>query len=157
MVTALQAIPALVDMVTATGGPFPGTAVVVTFSPQLGAAALMALGTNALTGGAGPTAAVAHTTVGSAAAGKFGPYDPNATDGRQTLARGATFILNQTYLPNPSLIAGVGSVDITSAIEGGLLFKDRVLQSGVAAHSLAAGPTLAELETVMPTIRWAQN
>jgi hypothetical protein len=37
-------------------------------------------------------------------------------------------------------------------IYGGLVFKDRLIQSGVATHTLAAGPTLAEFLVAFPNI-----
>lgn len=52
-----------------TGGPLPGTPVVMTFCGTLGAVPqkLVALGTNSLTGGSSPTAAITRTTAGGGA------------------------------------------------------------------------------------------
>lgn len=52
--------------IVCTGGPLPGTAVVVTFSGGLGNQALnlITIGTNSLTGGSSPTPSVARTTAG---------------------------------------------------------------------------------------------
>jgi hypothetical protein len=81
------------------------------------------------------------------ASGKYGPYDPAAADGRQTLVNGEAFILNEA----------VRELDVASdhppALEGGKVFLGRIIQSGVAAHTLALGPTLAELLAVMPRLR----
>jgi hypothetical protein len=51
---------------TCTGGPFPGTPIVVTFGGNLAARAigLISVVNNALTGGTAPAASIAHTTVG---------------------------------------------------------------------------------------------
>jgi hypothetical protein len=93
------------------------------------------------------------------ATGKFGPYDPAAVDGRQTLARGNAFIMDETVT---EYSAGVGAISTRndqfgSAIEGGSLFVDRVLNSGGGAASLAAGPTLANVEATFPRARWVRN
>lgn len=93
------------------------------------------------------------------ASGKYGPYDPGAADGRQTLARGNAFIMDETIL---EFSAGIGNISTRndqfgSAVEGGALFVDRVLNSGVGAASLAAGPTLANVEALFPRARWVRN
>lgn len=93
------------------------------------------------------------------ASGKYGPYDPAAGDGRQTLARGSAYIMDETVL---EFSAGIGAISTRndqfgSAIEGGAMFIDRILQSGVAAASLALGPTLANLEALFPRARWVRN
>ncbi|WP_050513915.1 hypothetical protein [Streptomyces capuensis] len=78
--TALEALSNInVGDVTVTGGPHPGTAIVVTFVGQyLGddVAQMTASGAS-LTGGTSPAVSVATTTAGGAA---------TATDGTQTLA-----------------------------------------------------------------------
>lgn len=83
------------------------------------------------------------------ASGKYGPYDPAAADGRQTLARGKCYIVNRTVINNDP------RGDYPEAIDGGIVWQARLIQSGVGAHSLAAGPTLAELEAAFPRIRYA--
>lgn len=81
-----------------------------------------------------------------AASGKYGPYDPAAADGRQTLTRGQCFVLNRAAQQ------GDPKDEHPEAIEGGRVWLARILQSGVAAHSLAAGPTRAELEAAFPRL-----
>jgi len=82
------------------------------------------------------------------ASGKYGPYDPAAADGREAApARNTTFILNESIKEDD--IAS----DHPAVIYGGLVFKDRIIQSGVAAHTLALGPTLAELHTAFPRLQ----
>ena len=82
------------------------------------------------------------------ASGKFGPYDPAAADGRQNLVRGDCFLVN----------CGVMSVDPKSdypeAVDGGRFWLARVIQSGVAVHTLALGPTRVELEAAFPDCTW---
>jgi hypothetical protein len=93
------------------------------------------------------------------ASGKFGPYDPGAADGRQTLARGNAYICDETILQYPGESAAVSAPNdqVGSVIEGGLAWIDRILNSGVGAASLAAGPTLANVEATFPTARWVRN
>jgi hypothetical protein len=84
----------------------------------------------------------------------------SATGGRQTVTRGNVVILDETWLANPagSSFAGLGATDtIGGVIEGGRLWYDRVLQSGVATHSLALGPNLSELEAAMPRVSWVDR
>jgi hypothetical protein len=88
------------------------------------------------------------------ASGKFGPYDPAAADGRQTLVRGQCFILDATvtqYKAGTGLIGGVND-HIGMLIEAGEVYPDKILHSGVAAHTLALGPTFAELLAAFPAI-----
>jgi hypothetical protein len=81
------------------------------------------------------------------ASGKWGPYDPAAADGRQTLARGTSFIVDKTTRQDE-----VAS-DHPPVIYGGACFIDRIIQSGTGTHSLAAGPTLAELLSTFPELQ----
>jgi hypothetical protein len=103
--------------------------------------------THTLNGG---TAAVAHATVTAGTGnGKLGPYDSAAGDGRQTLARGEVFIVNQTVVMSQNMS------DHPELLEGGRLWKNRVIMTTGAA-SLAAGPTVATLEPVLPRVSWAE-
>lgn len=93
---------------------------------------------------------LARVTVG----GKWGPYDPAAADGREALVRGACAILDQTVLEK-GMIAGLSNSpasDHPGVIEGGYVWFDRVIQSGVAAHTLALGPTKVEFLAAFPRI-----
>lgn len=90
------------------------------------------------------------------ASGKFGPYDSAAADGRQLLAKGAAYILNQTVLEHNPLGFDVAPSDHPAVLEGGLCWKARILMT-TGAHSLAAGPTVAEAEAVFPRVRYAQS
>lgn len=90
------------------------------------------------------------------ATGKYGPYDPTAGDGRQLLVRGNVFIVNVTTTQNP--ISGVGSTtsDHPQVIEGGKMWRKRILAIDAAngAHSLANGPLFTELEAALPRMRY---
>jgi hypothetical protein len=83
------------------------------------------------------------------ASGKYGPYDPAATDGRQTLARGSAWLLNRTVVNNDP------KADYPDVINGGTVYKARLIQAGTGAASLAAGPTLANLESTFPKLDYA--
>lgn len=87
--------------------------------------------------------------------GKFGPYDPALTQGSELLVRGNCFILDETVLQYPAGLGGAltpANDQYGSAIEGGKVFIDRIIQSGTATHTLALGPTLAELLAAFPAI-----
>lgn len=82
------------------------------------------------------------------ASGKYGPYDPAASDGRETApARDTTFIVNETIVETEA------KSDHPPVLFGGLCFKSRIIQSGVATHTLALGPTLAELQAALPRLQ----
>lgn len=81
---ALIALPTIgTGNVSCSGGPFPGTPVVVTFQGALAGQLepLITLYTNSLTGGAAPNVAVAHTTPGNSAGGSWLAYNNGASDG----------------------------------------------------------------------------
>jgi phage protein U len=148
VLAAIQAVMGPNQVASSSGGPLGGGGVVTvvfnTFAP------LATVNAGTLAGGS-VTPAV---TVVGASSGKFGPYDPAAGDGRQTLARGDCFILDETYLVTPAGSQLPGANDnIGGVIEGGLIYIDRVIQSGVAAASLALGPTLANFLAAFPTVR----
>lgn len=93
------------------------------------------------------------------ASGLFGPYDPAAADGRQTLTRGEAFILDQTLLQYTTGTAMVSAQNdqVGNVFDGGEVFIDRILNSGGGAASLAAGPTLANVNTTFPGIFHTKN
>ena len=96
------------------------------------------------------------SSVNGSVVGDYGPYDSAATDGRQTLTRGACFILNKTLYEFAPVGITTQQTISAGAFDGGKVYLERILQSGVAAHSLTAGPTLAELETVFPRLSYAR-
>jgi hypothetical protein len=81
------------------------------------------------------------------ATGKYAPYDPAASNGQETLIKGKCFILNESMRQDE-----VAS-DYPPALFGGLVFLDRIIQSGTATHTLALGPTLAELLAAFPRLQ----
>jgi hypothetical protein len=151
VLAAIQAVMGPNQVTSSSGGPLGTGAVTLNFNAYVPIATVNAA---LLTGG---TVTPAVTTAG-ASSGKFGPYDPAASDGRQTLTRGDCFILDETFLVTPSgSQLPAGNDVIGSAIDGGLVYIDRVLHSGVATHTLALGPTLAEVLTAFPAIAIVRN
>lgn len=141
-------IPVLVRAGSGTAGdPYVYT---LTFNRALGNVPQFT-STNTFTGGTTPTVTHATVTAGTGvvgtSAGKFGPYDPAATDGRQTLARSTLFVLPRTVLE------GDMNAENPAVYEGGVLWRERVIATTGSA-SLAAGPTFANVETNMPLVRW---
>jgi len=101
----------------------------------------------------GGTVVIAQGNAGTAPNnGMFGPYDPAASDGRQTLTDGEVFIINSTVLQN-GLVPGLatGNNDSPGVLYGGQVYKSRVLATA-GTHSLAAGPTYTELKAVLPRL-----
>ena len=84
------------------------------------------------------------------ASGKYGPYDPAAADGRQTLARGSAWLVNRTVVDNDP------KGDYPEVIDGGTVWFSRLIQVGTGTASLAAGPTLANLEATFPKLNYAK-
>lgn len=117
----------------------------VTFADAVGATTLTGDGALLTGAGAQPTVTVVQTAPGGDL-NKYGPYDPAATDGRAVLTYGTCFLVNQTMKENDL------HSDHPEVLYGGLVWKDRLIQSGVATHTLAAGPTLAELRTAFPLL-----
>jgi hypothetical protein len=91
--------------------------------------------------------------------GKYGPYDPSTTDGRQTLTRGECFILDQTLLQYSAGSSGLSAAnDIVGGVfDGGSVWLARVLNAGSGSHSLTAGPTKTEFLTAFPGVQVTQD
>lgn len=135
-------------------GPASGV-YTVTFSSTLGNAS--ALTATDSTTGSGHSVTPATSAAGTTSSGMYGPYDPAATDGRQTLARGSAYILDEIYVVNPSGSRMPSSNEIIGGVfEGGDVWRERLLIT-TGVHSLAAGPTVAEFETVFPRISYTGN
>lgn len=90
------------------------------------------------------------------ASGMFGPFDPAASDGRQSLGRGKTYIVNETTLMDIGTFIPAGASDHPPALEGGKVWKDRIIATNGTA-SLAAGPAFADLEVAMPLLSYVQS
>jgi hypothetical protein len=108
-----------------------------------------------LTGGT-PTVTVATTQNGTAGSGKYGPYDPAAADGRQTLTRNNVVILNESLLELDALGIAPRATDHPGVIEGGAVWRDRILATTGTA-SLAAGPLFTDLDAALPRLSYAQS
>lgn len=150
-IRALGGAYANANVTGAAGGPWT-----VTFERASGDIVQLVIGTNSLTGGTSPTVAGATSTAGTGT-GLFGPYDSAASDGRQTLARGHCFILNETVLQTGAAgITGVAS-DHPAVFTGGLVWKARLKIGGVNPSYLGTGnqPSVSAFETAFPDIDYA--
>lgn len=109
--------------------------------------------TNTFTGGTTPTVTHATPTAGTGGtgAGKFGPYDPAAVDGRQLLEQGDTYIVSRTWLEEQGALS-----DHPPVYEGGLMWPRRIIMTTGSA-SLAAGPTIATLKAALPRLTFAKG
>lgn len=143
---ALQANTAFGPQVAAVTGT-PGTSYVIT-----GSIPLLTVDGSGLTGTSPTIANVLTTAVANT--GMYGPYDPAATDGRQTLTRGQCAILNSLVAQNG--VAGFTNLPSNhqGVLVGGTVWKAR-LKATLGTHSLAAGPTFAELEAAFPRLSYA--
>jgi hypothetical protein len=83
------------------------------------------------------------------ASGKYGPHDPAASDGRQTLTRSKCFLVERAVRESDRMSL------LVAGLEGGRVYIGRVLHAGTGTASLAAGPQLAALLAVMPELRQA--
>lgn len=133
------------------GSPYIYT---ITYARRLGNVPQLTNVSNTFTGGTAPSSTIGTTTAGTGQ-GYFGPYDPAATDGRQTLSRGQAYILNETVLENVPFGWGQPNSDHPAVFEGGLVWKARILAT-VGTASLEDGPTFTNLETVFPELKYAQ-
>lgn len=127
------------------GGPYS-----VTYTSASGDVPALTTSNAALTGSS-PTIAVTTPTAGLAAGGKWAPYDSGASNGLQTLSRGNCGILNRSVLELG--YAGIVPVasDITSLIEGGLVWRERLKVGG------ASQPSFANVEAALPMLRYVQQ
>lgn len=93
------------------------------------------------------------------ATGLYGPYDSGAADGRQTLARGDCWILNESVLQNvPTGLSTVASSH-PAVFDGGRVYQDRIQVIGGAAATYQGATTrvaLAAFETAFPRIQWVR-
>jgi hypothetical protein len=69
-------------------------------------------------------------------------------DGRQTLRRGESFILDETVLQNGPLSFGAGATDHPDVLFGGRVWKARIKMGG------ANQPTQAAVEAAFPRLVW---
>lgn len=128
------------------GGPYT-----FTFPAAMGSTQVSGDGSLMTGSGAQPTVTVAVTTDGRI--GWFGPYDPSATNtGRDALLRGDCGIVERTIVYGGTLGLGERDDYHKPLIVGGHVWAGKVLQSESATHSLAAGPTRAELLAAMPRL-----
>jgi hypothetical protein len=95
--------------------------------------------------GAGASVTPLQTTAGTGT-GKYGPYDNTATDGRQVITEPGRAWLNVRTVKENDLKS-----ECPAVVCGGQVYRKRVKATD-GVHSLAAGPTWAELMAVMPRL-----
>lgn len=132
-----------------------GGAYTITFERGQGDVANLTTTATGLTGGA--STAVVTTGTAGAGTGVYGPYDSGATDGRQTLARGHCYILNETVLQTGAQGLASVATDNPAVFDGGLVWKARLKIGALNPVYLGAGnqPTVAAFETAFPRISYA--
>jgi hypothetical protein len=148
---AIRALPNIDGAAVVVTGT-PGTTYTITSPQELGTVTVTVDGDDLTGAGADPTATVTTTEEGGDT-GKIGPYDSAAADGRQTIAD-ARFDCGLVRFPILMKVAGEGEArnDIhCGLIIGGPVRKD-LIRATSGSHSLAAGPTWAELKTLLPRL-----
>lgn len=109
------------------------------------------------TGGTTPTGTPAVSTASPTTNQYWGPYDPAASDGRQTTAAVGVplCILDTTVRSSPLVLTPISSV-YAGAIVGGKVYQSRLI-AGLGTASLANGPTIAQLLAALPKIEIVPN
>lgn len=92
------------------------------------------------------------------ASGLYGPFSSTATDGRQTLARGSCFIVDETWLQNNPVGLGTGATDHPAVLEGGRVFSARLRMGGANPASIGGNqPTRVQVEAAFPRLRFIDD
>lgn len=100
------------------------------------------------------TATITTSTAGSAA-GTYGPYASNATDGRQTLARGLCYILNETVTELGPLGLGEAASNHPGVFDGGRVWRARLKIGGDNPTSIGGSqPSVSAFESAFPRIKY---
>lgn len=130
------------------GGPFT-----ITFPFASGDVAALTTNAALLTGGAG-TAVITTGTAG-VSSGTYGPYSSTATDGRQTLARGYCWILNESITELGPLGQNTFASQHPGVFDGGRVWRAR-LKIGSDNPTSIGGlqPTPAAFETAFPRVQF---
>jgi len=117
-----------------------------TFASHIGNAGAITVGSGSLTGATSVT--VTETTAGTGN-GKYGPVKTNASDGRQAMARGESYILNRTVV-----YSNLGS-DHPPVLEAGTVWQARLVTNEALPGD--NNPTLANILTAFPGLRLAKD
>lgn len=144
-IRALPNVDATSTVSGSAGGPY-------TFGFPASMGSVQVSADDALLTGAGTKPTVTFATTSDGRVGWFGPYDPAATDGRATLARGDCGLVDRTLVLGGSLGLDERDDFHKGLVTGGHVWEGRVIQSGTGTHSLTAGPTRAELLAALPTL-----
>jgi hypothetical protein len=148
-IRALGGNYALAVVTGSAGGPYS-----VTYPFASGDVTQLVIGTNSLTGGTSPTVAGTTGTAG-VSSGTYGPYSSTASDGRQTLARGYCWILNESVTELGPLGQGLMAAQHPAVFDGGRVWRAR-LKIGSDNPTSIGGlqPTPAAFETAFPRIQF---
>jgi hypothetical protein len=130
------------------GGPYT-----ITFPFASGDVAALTTDATSLTGGAG-TAVITTGTAG-VSSGTYGPYSSTASDGRQLLARGYCYILNETVTQNGPLGLATQATNHPGVFDGGRIWRARLKIGGDNPTSIGGlQPTASAFETAFPRIQF---
>jgi hypothetical protein len=89
------------------------------------------------------------------ASGKYGPAASTAADGRQTLARGACFVLNESVTELGPLGLGTQAADHPGVFDGGKVWRARLKIGGANPTSIGGNqPTAAAFDAAFPRIQY---
>lgn len=90
--------------------------------------------------------AVVQVSAAGASQRLYGPYDPTATDGRQTPASGRSFLLLDSHKVTAGRRTSVAGID-----------HGAVLRNFLPTQATAAGRLDAAFETAMPRVRFTNG
>lgn len=116
----------------------------LTFAGVLGNVPVVTVDDGELTSGGAITVTIATGTAG-AGTGLYGPVDTTASDGRQAMARGESFILDRTVV-----LSALGS-DHPPVFDRGTIYRNRLVVNEYVGGVNA--PTLANVLTAFPGIQ----
>jgi hypothetical protein len=128
-----------VGAITVTKAGFVYT---LTFDGQIGDAPQVTTTSSLTIAGVAGAIAVATGTPGNPSGGMFGPVDTTATDGRQTMAQGRTYVLNETVVQSEYMSDTAGG-----PFFGGQVYVKRLNVGGTNQ------PTLANLLAALPRLQ----
>lgn len=87
------------------------------------------------------------------ASGKYGPAKSTASDGREALARGSCYVLNESVTELGPLAMGEAPTDHPAVFDGGKVWRARLNIAGANPTSIGGNePTANAFETAFPRI-----
>jgi hypothetical protein len=113
----------------------------LTFSGDLGNVSQVTTTSSLTISGSAGAIAVTTSTPGNDGGGMFGPVDTSASDGRQTMAQGRTYVLNETVVQSDYMSDSAGG-----PLDGGPVYVKRLNVGGTNQ------PSLAQLLAALPRL-----